>query len=1173
MNSGNLLSKHTRTASLVFAVLFFAQLPLMAQEPSTFLYRISGNGLAKPSFIWGTIHVDDQQVFNFPDSLYRYLEQADVYAMEVHPDSIVEKALAHYFTKKQRKPIAEMVDAAALQRLKKKYQSKLSKPLEKMTVAEVLMEQQAANSGKQQGGNMGTFMDMYLMVVSRSMGKKVIGLEQVEDQLNLLDELVSGQDPEYILNDFAAAKTTQQLIKSYAAGDLNAVLKMVNTLPPAVEVPFLSARNKIMLEHLVPAMREASVFTAVGVAHLPGNLGLLKLLQQQGYTVTPVFGKKNLHASKYQPPTEGYAASNDWFLHQSPEEGYTASFPGKPVTNDLQNTGFKMHTYIDWATTTYYYSMHVAAQVEINDQNRDSMLTATANASSKNSNGKKAPVLRSLVYKNMAAKEAVFPSRENSTIRLLLVSHAQDLYMMLVAAKDSNNLFSPAAERFFQSLTVLPKQASASSWYQDDEAQFKVLIPGKPQINPEGMQSGEDDADTKEKTIYKRVDGTSNELMIKVIHSTKGYLTSVQSMMQNAMLESVKTMSDKGDIQITDIQWLGRKVQRVKGNMPGNLRYEMRNVVRGARLYSVWYFDSQQAYSQPKADSFFSSFTFLPYPEVQVKKQQMEDVTIGYFGDSATYETNYADEADSSILKAYNPALGVWFTAKRKVLSPFAWAATDSSLLSAMLPPAVNAGKANIVQQRFAQTNGMSALTVLAKDTAAQMWSRYQLIKAGNEVIELSVQTDSLGVQHTSVPVWFNAFTIRNNAAYVDVSKRTAKTVFDSLRICSNEQFEKWVSDVDELPFTKADLPLLLSEARMLWPRDTVVYPSLDAQLWQIIEKVADASQLDLLKTAYHNADSNSSAQGKIVSMLMKMDDANALAFVQQALPLTRQKEVYPGEIFGRFYNNLELAKKLLPNWYPLLSDTTYGPGIVNTYLLLADSNMAPTPPADMPPKVIALSQHFLAILSKPDHEYYSYMDAMPRYLAKMKTPEADALLFDFTMKPVEEDYLRLEALEQLAGNGVFPAQSIQSLAKVTWLRYSVYGLLKKHDRLADLPADLATQAAIGAAYLYELADENFEDPSIELAAEKELLFMGKKYRFFVYKFYVEYDGEKEELFAVAGPFVIDSKQLDIVLPELYVTQISEETFQKKQLDKWLTQYLKEIEKQNAEVEAPKEEE
>jgi hypothetical protein len=156
---------------------------------------------------------------------------------------------------------------------------------------------------------------------------------------------------------------------------------------------------------------------------------------------------------------------------------------------------------------------------------------------------------------------------------------------------------------------------------------------------------------------------------------------------------------------------------------------------------------------------------------------------------------------------------------------------------------------------------------------------------------------------------------------------------------------------------------------------------------------------------------------------------------------------------------------------------------------------------------------------------------------------------------------------------GFFRSQSIQSLAKVPWLSYSVYGLLKKHDRLADLPAELATQAAIGAAYLYELADEDFEDPSIELAAEKELLFMGKKYRFFVYKFVVAYDDEKEELFAVAGPFDIDRKKLDIVLPELYVTQISEETFQKKQLDKWLTQYLKEIEQQQAEVDAPKEEE
>src|SRR5688572_13982506 len=63
--------------------------------PKTLLWKISGNGLAKTSFLYGTMHLQDKRLFYFGDSLYHYLEQADGYSMEIDlremMDSVMQK--------------------------------------------------------------------------------------------------------------------------------------------------------------------------------------------------------------------------------------------------------------------------------------------------------------------------------------------------------------------------------------------------------------------------------------------------------------------------------------------------------------------------------------------------------------------------------------------------------------------------------------------------------------------------------------------------------------------------------------------------------------------------------------------------------------------------------------------------------------------------------------------------------------------------------------------------------------------------------------------------------------------------------------------------------------------------------------------------------------------------
>ena len=54
------------------------------------------------------------------------------------------------------------------------------------------------------------------------------------------------------------------------------------------EEEFLTKRNVRMVERLIPLVKKEPTFIAVGALHLPGEDGILALLEKEGYTIKPV---------------------------------------------------------------------------------------------------------------------------------------------------------------------------------------------------------------------------------------------------------------------------------------------------------------------------------------------------------------------------------------------------------------------------------------------------------------------------------------------------------------------------------------------------------------------------------------------------------------------------------------------------------------------------------------------------------------------------------------------------------------------------------------------------------------------------------------------------------------------------------------------------------------------
>ncbi|MCI0400673.1 MAG: TraB/GumN family protein [Gammaproteobacteria bacterium] len=141
--------------------------------------------------------------------------------------------------------------------------------------------------------------DLVLLQMALTQHMPVYGLETMdelvaalqglalEDQITILIDTICNHD--------IILKQTWDLVQLYVARDLAGMVAF-NERPHSDEELFqrfmqrvLYDRNNRMAARMENYLMQGDAFIAVGAMHLPGEKGILHLLQEKGYRVTPVF--------------------------------------------------------------------------------------------------------------------------------------------------------------------------------------------------------------------------------------------------------------------------------------------------------------------------------------------------------------------------------------------------------------------------------------------------------------------------------------------------------------------------------------------------------------------------------------------------------------------------------------------------------------------------------------------------------------------------------------------------------------------------------------------------------------------------------------------------------------------------------------------------------------------
>jgi uncharacterized protein YbaP (TraB family) len=264
--------------------------------PSLF-WEITGKGLKKPSYLFGTMHVSSKMVFHLSDSFYYAMRSSDAVALELNPEIWQDEMfrLQKAQLNLNRFTLGKMNDFLKESSFKlEKYEDDLKRALtQEPTVVNNLLYRSYQSMADYEEN---TYLDLYIYQTGRKLGKKSAGVENYLESERLMMEAY--QD---MAKDKSKRRTDgegesfydiqKKLQQAYRSGDLDLLdsLQNLSTISAAFSEKFLYVRNEIQANSIDTIIRRNSLFAGVGAAHLPGPRGVIELLRKKGYHLRPVF--------------------------------------------------------------------------------------------------------------------------------------------------------------------------------------------------------------------------------------------------------------------------------------------------------------------------------------------------------------------------------------------------------------------------------------------------------------------------------------------------------------------------------------------------------------------------------------------------------------------------------------------------------------------------------------------------------------------------------------------------------------------------------------------------------------------------------------------------------------------------------------------------------------------
>lgn len=834
------------------------------------LWEISGNGLSKKSYLFGSMHIRDARAFEFSDSLLAKIDECEAFATEVRIDSIIEylvKETPSIFNFDPNTEKTDKSDDEALlpptppsitpQNTEKKNEEQDSLPPAPIPTFgnkefPFWMQPKSWTNSKHlvKEDDYPTFLDAYLAGIAYKQHKKLFGLELLDEHLKDISTSFFKEDMKFKFSNNQAYEATlyEEMIKMYQEGRIDLMDSMFYDFIRTDEV-FIK-RNLQMLSSLERIMQNYSVFAVVGALHLPGDKGLISLLRKAGYTVKLVPVSFNSDVKDYKFSNEEQKIK--WHPIILEEDGYEIDLPGSPIDLPFSEFGgiLKGNFYPDFYTGINYFSMSVKhIDGNFSQENYETMVKEML----KNLNGRMLHS-KTVKYDDIEGYECVAENKqlatENVRIRILLKNRM--IYVLMITTIKSQ-IEHQDIYRFFDSFKTFKINTKAET-LSHDEGAFEVRFPSKHQYL---KQSFDIDEEGRKQNVHLFLSSDVNNnarFLLRYQDYEEGYVLADNEEIFTGFEEMIKEEMFVTQIERKDIKkgvYAGKEINFISHTK--NTFTKAQIFPRGNRVYALLV----DANNEDFIEKCFDSFEFKKFIEPNLNYKTLKNTSVKVLFPptkvSLMYDTikrnyNFIEDEVTHINTDTNT--GSVFMFSESKLSKYFYYPDADSLFSYCTKNILEAQDSLLQESKIEKKENYIYKTYLSNNKQTSLWKKTRIMIRNNIMYAQTIFFPKELKDADFIEAYFSSIKFLEDSVQNTVFTSKTKDLLKNLASEDSLKYYPAMQVLADYPFDEADLPLLYAALQKDYGNNN---NTIKTELLQNFPFINDQKTVSVIKKLYQD--------------------------------------------------------------------------------------------------------------------------------------------------------------------------------------------------------------------------------------------------------------------------------------------------------------------------------
>jgi uncharacterized protein len=264
---------------------------------NTLLWEVSGNGLEKPSYLFGTFHIMCRDDIKFSNNLKVALKSTKEVFFEMDLDDATNTLGGIFFMNMKDSSLKDLYTAEEYEKVRAYFKDSLGTDIKFLNKMKPLMLE-AFLYPKMMACKNSSGVEMELLKIAQKEKINVNGFETIAFQASMFDSIPYRAQATELLKQLDSMDKSKLFLDSMVNLYKNQEVDKIQALMTAESFGevgnsdlLLKNRNLNWVIQMKELLKTENIFVAVGAAHLFGEDGLIALLRKQGYTVRGINNK------------------------------------------------------------------------------------------------------------------------------------------------------------------------------------------------------------------------------------------------------------------------------------------------------------------------------------------------------------------------------------------------------------------------------------------------------------------------------------------------------------------------------------------------------------------------------------------------------------------------------------------------------------------------------------------------------------------------------------------------------------------------------------------------------------------------------------------------------------------------------------------------------------------